>query len=161
MAPLRLAIEPIPARSRRASLAQLLPRPLWDRLRRSVYRRAGHRCRACGRAGQLHCHEIWGYHDPTGCQSLRGVRALCQDCHRATHILFTHDSDERQRLLEHYTRVNGLSWEQAVQHVRDAYRRQRWLDHRRWAVVLGPRGQVAALTRSGGQHPVCNCIARS
>jgi len=152
MTHLRLVIEPIPARSQRASLAQLLPRRQWRRLRRRIYRRAGNRCRACGRADRLHCHEVWGYHGPTACQWLRGFQALCRDCHGAKHILFVRSRSHHQRLLDHYARVNHLTRAQANQHVRKAQRRQQWLDRQRWTVCFGPYNWTVPPTHSAEQR---------
>ena len=63
----------------------------WERLRRPVVRRAGHRCEACGAAedrtagGGLDVHERWDYDDATGVQALRRLLALCRACHESTH----------------------------------------------------------------------------
>jgi hypothetical protein len=65
---LRLSFEPLPAGSRWASLANLLPAEHWDRLRRATYRQAGYRRRACGREARLHCHEVWTFNLRTGYQ---------------------------------------------------------------------------------------------
>jgi len=52
MSYLRLTIEPIPAGSRLASLAKLLPSGQWSRIRHEVYRKAGFRCQICGDEGR-------------------------------------------------------------------------------------------------------------
>ena len=137
MAPLRLTIEPIPASSRLASLANLLPRDQWDRLRRNVYRRAGYRCQACGREGRLHCHEIWRYNEDTHTQWLAGLLALCPDCHDAKHLMFARNPDDRARLVRHFTTVNRLAPSEADAILQAAEQRQQWLDQRRWGVDYG------------------------
>ena len=53
----------------------------WDRVRRMVYRRAGDRCEACGRARdpaagvRMEAHERWYFDDARGVQMLR--RLIC------------------------------------------------------------------------------------
>ena len=134
MAHLRLTMEPIPTGSRLASLAKLLSPGQWDILRRSVYRRAGYRCRACGREDRLHCHEVWQYNPRTRYQHLAGFRALCPACHAATHI--THASNRRrQALLRHYVVTNRLKLEEGRGDLEAAIRRQHWLDRLSWTLI--------------------------
>jgi len=134
---LRLSMEPIPAGSRLATLANLLQREEWTALRRAVYRRAGFRCEACARQDRLHCHEVWQYNPQTGYQWLRGFRALCPLCHDATHVTFVRDPGRRARLLEHFMAVNRLTRDQAQACLREAERQQRELDQRQWAISYG------------------------
>ena len=134
---LRLNAEPIPRSSQLATLARLLPKQQWDQLRRSVYRQARYRCRACAREGQLHCHEVWGYNPSTGIQWLRGFQALCDLCHQVKHISFVHDSRLREELLKHFMAVNHSSWKEAMFHFKRAQQRQRLLDQRQWTISYG------------------------
>ncbi len=129
-------MEPIPAASRFASLANLLPKPQWDRLRRAVYRRAGHRCRACGRRTVLHCHEVWRFNPRTRYQHLGGFRGLCPTCHAATHITQTRGR-RQQALLRHYVATNGLEAEAGRAALKAAIRRQHCLDQVSWIVIYG------------------------
>ena len=137
MGHLRLTIEPIPAASRLATLAKLMPRERWNRIRRDVFRRAGRRCQTCGREGQLHCHEVWQYNHQTGYQWLRGFRALCRECHAATHLTFVSNQRRRDELLRHFMAVNRLTRAEAEHHVRVADQRQQLFDQRRWVVNYG------------------------
>ena len=92
-----------------ASLANLLPREFWDRLRREAYRRAGYCCRICNRRARLHCHEIWCFNDRTECQTLLGFEALCEDCHHVKHIFPIRSREEYIRSLRHLVEVNGFT----------------------------------------------------
>jgi len=134
---LRLSIEPIPASSRMASLAKLLPRARWNRIRRAVYGSAAHRCRICGNEGWLHCHEVWQYNQQTGYQWLRGFQALCEDCHDTKHILFARDSRNRAKLLRHFITVNRLTSQQAEEYLKAAHRLQQRLNQSDWIVNFG------------------------
>ena len=146
MTNLRLSIEPIPEGSRFASLANLLPPPQWDRIRRSVYQRAGYRCQICGSEGRLHCHEVWGLNTQTGCQWLCGFEALCRDCHDVRHVFFARDDARRAELLRHFISVNRLTPEEAHEHLRAAAERQRKLNQRAWKVDYGGyNGSMAPL----------------
>jgi hypothetical protein len=134
---LRLSIEPIPESSGLASLANLLPPWQWDRIRRSVYQRAGYRCQTCGREGMLQCHEVWQYNEETGIQWLRGFAALCRDCHDVKHILFNRDIARHKELMRHFIAVNRISQEQAEQYLQTASQQQRRLNQRHWNINYG------------------------
>jgi len=137
MSHLKLTIEPIPAGSRLASLAKLLPSGQWSRIRHEAYRKAGFRCQICGHEGQLHCHESWQYNEQSRQQWLQGFQALCSDCHAAKHLLFTHDSHLRARLVEHFMRVNHLTREQAQEYIHAARQRQQNLNQRQSTTNYG------------------------
>jgi len=81
-----LEIEMIPPSTWGISLAQKLPRPIWDSIRREVYQSSGHSCSLCKAINtQLHCHEIWSFNESKGVQTLTGLQCLCQDCHNIKH----------------------------------------------------------------------------
>lgn len=134
---LRLSIEPMPTSSRLASLAKLLPRARWNRIRRDVYRKAGYHCKVCGQQGRLHCHEVWQYNEQTGYQWLRGFQALCQNCHNTKHILFIRDNCRRARLLQHFMTVNRLNEKEAEEYLTSIRHRQHMLNQRDWIVNFG------------------------
>ncbi|MBN2137565.1 MAG: hypothetical protein JW720_07155 [Sedimentisphaerales bacterium] len=138
MAYLRLTIDPIPRASRLATLAKLLPRDQWNRIRHSIYYKAYYRCHVCARRGRLHCHEVWQFNHRTGYQHLRGFQALCHDCHQAKHILFVHDPRRRASLLRHLCMVNRLTPIQVEEQLIAAHSRQAVLDQVPWVVNYGP-----------------------
>ena len=137
MAYLRLTMDPLPAGSRFATLARLLPPSQWDAIRRSAYRRAGYRCEVCGSQARLHCHEVWQCSPETGYQWLRGFQALCPLCHDTKHAVFARDPPRRAEVLQHFARVNGTTLLEAEEHLRQAIRRQRELDQRQWTISYG------------------------
>ncbi len=134
---LRLSIEPIPASSQLASLAKLLPRSRWNRIRRAAYYRAGYRCQVCSKEGRLHCHEVWQYNQQTGYQWFHGFQALCGDCHNVKHILFARDYWNRAKLLRHFITVNRLTSQQAEEYLKATHRLQQRLNQRDWIVNFG------------------------
>ena len=55
--------------------------PYWDEIRKMVYERDGHRCRACGRAHcKLNAHHIVLVRI-SGCNDPRNLITLCDECH--------------------------------------------------------------------------------
>lgn len=114
---LKLELELIPESTWGKSLAQLLPKEVWDDLRREVYAAFGHKCAICGTADkQLHCHEVWGFDDKKHIQRLVGFKCLCVDCHDIKHwgrtVLIAHKNGDTGRLsylTKHFCRINNCS----------------------------------------------------
>ena len=134
MSKFRLAIAPMPSSSAMASLAKLLPRPEWDRIRKSVYKRAGYRCQICGRDARLNCHEVWYHNERTGCRWLMGFQALCDACHGVKHILSVRNRGTFDRLVQHFIEVNKGSFSDFASHLRLARLRQLQLNKREWRI---------------------------
>lgn len=93
----------IPRTSWGASLANLLSKTSWDKLRHPLIDQCGRACQLCG-DGTLRSydvHEIWSYQMPTpqeikqayaqgslafGVQTLEGLMMLCPKCHACFHL---------------------------------------------------------------------------
>jgi hypothetical protein len=70
------------------NLRNLLSKEDWDIVRRHAYAEAGNRCRVCGGRGPkwpVEADEAWDYDDATLTHTLKGVIALCPDCHGVQH----------------------------------------------------------------------------
>jgi len=114
---LKLTIESIPESTWGVSLANLLPRAVWDSLRREVYSSFNYTCAICGSTDKtLHCHEKWSYDDKARIQRLVGFQCLCEDCHAIKHwgrtvavALKSKDKESIPRLTEHFCKVNNCS----------------------------------------------------
>ena len=115
---MKLEIELIPEGSWGKSLAQLLPKPVWDVVRREIYQRGNYTCAICESTGvRVHCHEVWEYNDKKRIQFLRGLQCLCGDCHSIKHwgrtVSEVHKGnlspDYLTKLANHFCRVNNCS----------------------------------------------------
>jgi hypothetical protein len=95
----------------------------WERLRRPIFRRAGHVCEACGAAENrdsrrwLEAHERWHFDERTGVQSLRRLISLCWPCHLVTHFGYANVQGRTDEALAHLRKVNGLTLPEALAHV--------------------------------------------
>ncbi|OFA17030.1 hypothetical protein A4U49_04410 [Acidithiobacillus ferrivorans] len=116
----------IPSTSWGSSLANLLTKACWDAFRKPVISAQNHVCAHCGQRRKiLECHELWNYevessiHTP-GVQTLKGIVALCGDCHKMHHLGF---ANMQGRLDEILTRLMWINrWDQATTlHYYDAY----------------------------------------
>jgi Domain of unknown function (DUF5710) len=85
----------------------------WHRLRKMVYRRAGHCCETCGATPNpteklwLEAHERWYFNAATRTQSLRRLICLCTPCHEATHFGLATLNGRGFQALKHLMAVNG------------------------------------------------------
>ena len=125
MKKLKLEIEPILESNWGISLARLLPKHIWDVIRREVYQKYDYTCFACGETGvEVHCHERWHYDHKKRTQFLRGLICLCKDCHNIKHwgrtINCVHSGeyapDYLVFLTNHFCEVNNCSLEDFEQH---------------------------------------------
>ena len=95
----------------------------WERLRRMILGRAGHRCEACGATEDresrrwLEAHERWSYDHRTGTQTLRRLICLCSPCHLATHIGHANITGRASEALAHLRQVTGMNDQQVALHV--------------------------------------------
>ena len=98
----------------------------WERLRRPIFRRAGHACEACGATEDresrrwLEAHERWQFDEQTGVQSLRRLIALCSPCHLVTHFGYANVQGRTDEALAHLRKVNGMTLVEALAHVHAA-----------------------------------------
>lgn len=114
----------------------------WERLRRMVTRRAGHRCEACGAAEDrderrwMEAHERWSYNNKRSVQALRQLVCLCTDCHRVTHCGLAEIQGTADQALRHLMTVNNLDLPQAKRHVAVATDLWRARNLRTWTLDL-------------------------
>lgn len=115
----------------------------WERLRRMINGRAGHRCEACGRGKDretqrwLEAHERWSYDEATAVQRLRRLVCLCTDCHRATHFGLAEVQGKRAQAMAHLRSVTGMTAAKAERHVQAAFQQWRQRSARTWTLDLG------------------------
>ncbi len=114
----------------------------WDALRSMVYRRAHHRCEACGAPRgsdrrRLEAHERWEYDAATYTQTLRRLIALCWSCHRATHFGFAEVTGTAAEATAHLRAVNGWPAGEADAHIDRAFAIWEKRSTHEWRLDLG------------------------
>lgn len=105
------------------NLRALLAKEDWDRIRKETYARAGSRCRVCGGRGPkwpVEADEGWDYDDTRRIQTLKGVIALCPDCHAVRHWGKTLTEGRSEQALDWMVEINGWTRAQAGQCADDA-----------------------------------------
>lgn len=122
---LKLTIELVPEQSWGINLAHILSGPVWDTLRREVYKRANWTCEICEETDlQLHCHEVWEYNDQKKTQTLVELKCLCVYCHDIKHwgrtVTMVHvgsySANYLKELEKHFCKVNQCTPSVFLQH---------------------------------------------
>ncbi|MFI8528556.1 DUF5710 domain-containing protein [Promicromonospora sukumoe] len=114
----------------------------WERLRRMITRRAGMRCEICGatqdRATRrwLEAHERWVFDPVQGVQRLARLICLCTDCHTVTHFGFAQVRGLEAPAYVHLMAVTGMDYNQAQEHVQDAFELWAVRSERTWELDL-------------------------
>lgn len=99
----------------------------WERIRRMMVGRAGHRCEVCGATEDrdtkrwLEAHERWSFDTQTATQTLRRLILLCTLCHRATHYGFAQVSGTETMARAQLLHVNGWTPTELDGHIRAAF----------------------------------------
>jgi hypothetical protein len=101
-----------------------VPKEVWDKLRFQTYNHYDYLCAICGEVGPIWpvvCHEVWEYDDIAHIQTLKGFKALCPNCHQATHIGIAKMRKVYKFAIEHFAKVNGITIDRAHREEHKAY----------------------------------------
>jgi len=128
--------DPIPQTSWGSSLANLLTKTCWDKLRERTFALTGFRCEICGSNKNLECHELWEYHEPLpeyaakhacGVQRLIRLIGLCSACHETHHLGLAQMRGRLDFVRERITAYNRWSekeFDQYFEFLIDRYERR-------------------------------------
>lgn len=117
----RLSVELVPSTCWASNVRTNISAEEWDRIRKSVAKKAGHRCEICQGIGPkwpVECHEIWHYNDKKLVQTLNGLIALCPSCHEVKHIGLATLKGRGKEAERHLAKVNGWSAPQAADYIK-------------------------------------------
>ena len=132
---LKLHIELVPQSLWYLNPRTAMGRKEWDKLRKEIYAKYGHRCGVCGAQGRLNCHERWSYDDEAHVQTLVGFIALCDWCHHVKHIglagiLAMDGKLDYERVIQHFLEVNQCTREEFDRHKTEAF--EQWNERNRF-----------------------------
>jgi hypothetical protein len=115
----------IPHTSWGSSLANMLTKTSWDKLRLPLIEQNNNVCEVCGtRHRSLDVHEVWSYAMPEqakikeaqqtggvafGVQTLEGLIAICKECHKIFHFGLANANGELEQVLSRLGAINGWS----------------------------------------------------
>ncbi len=107
----KLEIELIPDGCFKSNLRNVLPKNLWDYIKKDAKMRSNGKCSICGKASnRLDTHERWSYDIEKGVQKLEDVIAVCPLCHGAIHMNRSQLFSNAEKIEEQYMKVNGCSY---------------------------------------------------
>jgi len=136
-----LEILSIPQSSWGVSLAQLLPKDDWDKLRKKVYAAAEHKCEYCGAAGvTLYCHEVWEFKYSE--QRLIRFDCVCGLCHDSIHFFGTTQRYQNnpayiEKVMKHLEEVNKITRKQLLRYIEERRQINKKRAKKTYKVVVG------------------------
>jgi hypothetical protein len=139
----RLTVELVPKPCWWSNVRSIVDPPVWDQLRRKVYRQCGWRCEICGGRGPEHpveAHEVWAYDDEQHVQRLVRLTGLCPPCHEVKHIGLAGVRGHGERAQRHLAAVNGWTEQQTDAYLLGVF--DRWYERNRhiWRLELDGLG---------------------
>ena len=121
----------IPRSSWSKSLANVLDKETWRKIRQRELKRAGYKCEICGYSGRgLHCHEIWEYDDEKKVQRLIGYKILCERCHLAHHLGFAQVSGKLELTVKWICQVAKMDEREVKKLVNEAF--EEWFERSKY-----------------------------
>lgn len=125
---LKLTIELIPESAWGENLRKYLPKKVWDRIRKEVFKKSGYKCAICGSSEKLQCHEVWEFDDENHILKLKDFMALCEKCHLVKHfgmagVLASEGKINLEELIRHFMRVNNCDRKTFEEHKREAFKK--------------------------------------
>jgi hypothetical protein len=138
---LKLEIELVPKPLWGKSLANMLPKAQWEKLRAQRIQEKGARCEICGQAGHVELHEIWEYDDERHVQRLAGLQLLCVLCHSVKHFgraqaEATKGKLELKPVIAHFCKVNNCGFQDLKAHWRSVYKQWNERSTHQWTQDL-------------------------
>ncbi|MEK6829404.1 MAG: HNH endonuclease [Nanoarchaeota archaeon] len=121
---MKLTIELVPSSAWYSNVRSNVSQERWDVLRKTCYKAAGYKCEICRGKGPNHpveCHEIWEYDDGECTQTLKGLIALCPDCHEVKHIGLAGIKGKQDKAIAHLAKVNEITQEEATMYVESCF----------------------------------------
>lgn len=136
---MKLTIELVPQTCHYKNVRSNVSTQEWDRLRKDCYRQAKYKCEICGGKGPNHpveCHEIWYYDDKKRIQSLKGLIALCPNCHMVKHIGLAKIHGNFEQAKKHFMKVNNYSSTLADTKIKQAFRTWETRSNHKWTLDI-------------------------
>lgn len=141
----KLKMDLVPKTTWYNNLRKVLPKSEWDRIRKEVYAKSDYKCKICGDSGKLNCDEMWEFDDNNNIQKLKGLQAVCDNCHNIKHIGFVNvqissgiwPESKLDDLANHFMKVNNVTRREFNQHVNEAFKIWRERSNKKWTIDFG------------------------
>jgi len=136
---MKLTIELVPQTCWFSNVRSSVSSKDWDKLKLLTSKAAGNKCEICGGVGRqwpVECHEIWEYDDAKKIQRLRGLIALCPNCHEVKHIGYAKVRGRAEMATKHLCKVNNLTAVQGTNYVRASFLQWRDRSQHKWTLDI-------------------------
>ncbi len=121
MKKLKLNFEIIPTGAFNFNLRSQFSKKAWDIIRKDAYSRANGKCSICNRpTARLEAHEVWEFNKDKKVQKLIDVIGICHSCHTVIHINRAHLTNEIDKAIAHFKRVNGVDYQGYILALKEA-----------------------------------------
>ena len=100
---------------------------------------AGYICEICSGRGSrwpVECHERWRYDEKTKIQLLKGLIALCPDCHMVKHFGRSTAIGKQEEAYQHLMAVNEWTRSYADIYIRDIFKIWERRSKERWTLDI-------------------------
>lgn len=142
---MKLEIDLVPRTTWYNNLRKVLPKHEWDKIRKGIYAKFNYSCAICGDGGRMNCDEIWEFDDKNCIQKLRGLQAVCENCHHVKHIGFVQIQISKNiwpdsmldDLKKHFIKVNSTTVDVFNNHVKEAFKIWRERSKKEWKIDFG------------------------
>ncbi len=109
---LKLNFEIIPTGAFNFNLRSQFSKNAWDIIRKDAYSRSNGKCAICGAPKtRLEAHEVWDFNKENKVQKLVDVIGICHSCHTVIHINRAHLTNEIDKAIAHFKKVNGVDYQ--------------------------------------------------
>lgn len=135
----KLTIELVPKTSWYTNVRSKVSKAEWDVIRKRCYKEAGYKCEICNDVGPkwpVECHEIWEYDDEKLTQTLKGLIALCPDCHKVKHPGLAGINGQTDLVLYQLSEVNQISIDEAISYLESCFDLYRKRSQFKWDVCI-------------------------
>jgi hypothetical protein len=137
----KLTIELVPQTSFYNNVRSAVTSTEWDIIRRKCYKRAGYKCEICGDKGMnqgknysVECHEIWIYDDKMHTQTLKGLIALCPQCHQVKHAGLACTTGKEIEVIKQLMKVNKMTSTEADKYITESFEIWEKRSEKQWTV---------------------------
>ncbi len=136
----KLTIELVPSSAWQNNLRHVLPKKMWDDIRKKVYMKNDGKCTICEKtAKKLHAHEVWEYDDENHLQILKDIIPVCTMCHLVKHPGFASINEARGgapmiAVIAHFCRVNKVDREVFQKHYEEELEKYEERSRHEWTM---------------------------
>ena len=143
----KLTIELIPKTTHYTNVRSILSQSIWDKLRKTSYKKANFKCEICKEKGtnqgykhDLECHEVWQY-TSNGVQKLKELVSLCPRCHQSKHIGRALAMKRKTEIFNHMMRINKWTKETIELYVGSCFQDHKERSKIKWIIDIRILGE--------------------